>query len=590
MFLFELIVLIVILTIPGYLLVGKYFQRLEKAVLSIFLSLSVTSFLFYIVISFFGISKEFIRVYAFLLLVAFFVVKKFSLKQIIKSIQNIKLKRSKNNQHSLPELLLIFLLVFILSINIFFVPINRTLNYDDASYHLPIILDVADDGKKTFFSETHNTYQLRSNQFPLLFESFAGAIKFFIKSDFFWFINFFALVLSLFLIYFISKQVGFNEFYSVALYGLTPFILIFTRYFGVENFLAMFFLGAVFFVLKFVEEQKLIFLGFAGFLSGLMFLTKFTGGIFFAGLFLFLLYKRKFKESLFFALIFVLFASVFFIVHFEVPFDQSSVGEYGELAAEKFPEIILLNAFIAGERLFSYFFSNFYIFFIPILFFVGLFWKKEKEKNFLFLLLFSGSCLIFATLVSKAAPSYSGFPRYFWPIYSLLCVFAGFQLKKIIIFKEKRIALFAGAVFISIILFTSILFLQYFDFIPSKKSQENNGKGIENNYGVTVWFLNNSALVVNLDKVVAYDYVWRADFSGEPCDFLKKHEIDYVVYNKIDIDPDFLRGSPDNLGDFGSKLRTNLLEGKCAELISKSNDPNNSAIFKILNNNPEQEK
>ncbi|MBU2475972.1 glycosyltransferase family 39 protein, partial [Candidatus Micrarchaeota archaeon] len=544
-------------------------------------SLSITSFFYYFVVCFFGITKEIIYVYSLLLVLLFFLIKRNSFIQLFSGIKEFKLNKAKLDASKVPELVSLFILVFVLFFAGFSIPLNKIVNYDDSSYHLPIIYDIAEDGKKTFFSETHNIYQVRSNQFPLLFESFVGTTKFFLGSIFFWWVSFFSLILSLFLIYFIGKEIGYNELYSLVIYGLTPFVLVFSGYFGVENFLSLFFLASVFFVLKYVKGDNLFFLGVAGFCSGLMFLTKFTGGIFFVGLLLFLLFKKKFKPALFFTLIFVLVSSIFFVMHFTVPIGQESVGGYGELAKENFTEKILVNAFFAAERLFSYFASNFYIFFVPILFFFGLFWRKNNEKNFIFLLLISGFSLLSVTLVSNATPTYSGFPRYFWPVYSLLCIFSGIQLKKISCLQDKRISVFFGVLFVLIMLSVSIPLIQHFGPKHKQNTSTYVGKGIENDSNITVWFLNNASLHVRLDKVVAYDFAWRTDFFGDPCEFLQKHDIDYVVYYKIDNDSDNLAGSPDYLGDFGLKLREDLLNGKCSELISKSDPLNNASTFKI---------
>ena len=581
-FLFDLIAFLVVLTVPGYLLVDRHFQGLEKAVLSVFLSLAVTSFLFYAVVSFFGISKEFIYAYAFLLLIVFFVIKKPKINRIFDSIKKVKLIVSPLKSEKIPELLLLFLLVLFLSLTAFFIPINKTISYDDSSYHLPIINDVAVDGQKTFFSETHNIYQVRSNQFPLLFESFVGTTKFFLGSFFYWLVSFFSLIISLFLIYFISKEVGYNQFFSLILYGLTPLVLLYTGYFGVENFLSLFFLGAVFFVLKYVKSENLFFVVVAGFLAGLMFLTKFTGGIFFAGLFLFLLYKHKFKPAFLFGLIFVLVSLVFFVSHLGVPFDQISVGNYGNILSDNPLIQIFPNIFWAGNWLIYYFSDNTYILLVPVLFVFGLFLRKQKENDFLVLFLISLILFLGITFINNATPTRSGFPRYFLPIYSLLCVFSGFQLKKLVELKNKKISLFFTVFFVLMLLLISLPFMNQFNIKSNGKSFVYVGKGIENDSNITAWFLNNAGLQVKLDKAVVYDYVWRADFSGNPCEFLKEHKINYIVYYRIDNDPDFLSGSPDYLGDFGPKLRESLLNNDCSELISTSDPSNNALTFKII--------
>ena len=585
-FLIEFIAFLITLTIPGYLVADKYFQGLEKAVLSVFLSLSVTSFLFYIVVSFFGISKEFIYGYAFLLLIGFFLIKKPKINRIFDSVKKVKLNISPIKREKVFELLLLFLLVFSLSLSAFFIPISNVISADDSIYHLPIINDISENGQKTFFYETHNIYQVMSNQFPLLFESFAGATKFLLNLNLnlLRFVPFFALVLSLFLIYFISRQVGYNEFYSVTLYGLTFIVLNFSRYFGTESFLSLFFLGAVFFVLKYIKNGELFFLGVAGFCSGLMFLTKFTGGIFFVGLLLFFLYKRKFRASFLFGLVFVLVSLIFFVSHFGVPFSLVSVGSYGKLVSENLLTTTFLNVFGVIETFFWGFSNNQYVFFLPLIFFFGLFWKKNRKTVFFELFLISLFLFLFVVFINSTYPTHTGFPRYFLPIYSLLCIFCGIQLKQIITVLKGKSRHFFEIIFILAILFLSINILDNLYLETKSLNYNYHGKGIPNKSNLTVWFVNGFSWILKLDNAKVYDKVWKTDFSGGPCEFLRKNKIDYVVYYNIDHNPDAMKGYyTNNLGEFGLNLRESLFNSECTELFSRVPGwTNNSATFKVI--------
>lgn len=571
--LIDFIAFLITLFVPGYLLIEKHFSGLEKWALSVFLSLSVTSFLYYVVISFFGISREFIYAYALILLVIFFVIKKPDFNKIIALIRGINLKRTEVNKQNIPELCILLILVFSLALTLFFIPINKTIDYDDSAYHLPIIFDIADDGKKTFFAETKNIYEVRSNQFPLLFESFTGTTKFFVDSDLFWFVSFFSFVLSLFLIYFISRFVGYSEFFSLSLYALSPIALYFSRYFGVESFMSLFFLGCVFFILNYIKSQNNFFIIISGFLAGLMFLTKFTGAIFFVGLLFFLLYKRKFKGVILFGLLFVLVSSVFLVSHLNVPVEQVSVGEYGTISAD-FLTQSLSNVLRVCE-IFLYFFShNYYIFFIPLLLILGVFWRSKREKDFSFLLAVLLFLFLFVTFINGAYPTLSGFPRYFLPIYSLLCIFSGIQLKKIILFKDKRAGVFVSVLFLVLICFTFVPVMKDF-YLTVANHSDVQPKIIENNSNVSIWFINGAALQLKADKATLYDYAWQPGFSEEPCDFLKKNKITYIVYFHID-------KAPYGLGDFGLNLKKDLLNGTCAEVFSETHDSLNSVTFKII--------
>jgi len=561
--LLELIAFFITLTVPGYLFVEKYFSGLEKAVLSVFFSLSITSFFYYFVVSFFGISKELIYFYALALLLVFFVIKKPNPTKLFLFIKQFSFKTKLIRTESLPELLGLFILVLVLCLSAFFIPINKTLASDDLSYHLPIIYDIAEDGKKTFFVEPYNIYQLRSNSFPLLFESFVGTTKFFLGSEFFWFVSFFALILSLFLIYFISKQEGYTQLFSVVIYALSPFVLLFSRYFYTDIFLSLFFLSSVFFVLKYVKDDNLFFLGVAGFCSGLMFLTKFTGGIFFVGLLLFLLFKRKFKPALFFTLIFVLVSSVFFVSHLNFSAQKESIGGYGEVS-NNLSLSIPSNLFKSFKIIFTIFSAYFYL--LPIMLILGVFWIKPPEKNFLFLMLFTFGCFLLVTVVTEVTST--GFYRYFLPIYSLLCIYSGFQLNKIFFLKNAKLSAIFGLIFV---LFTLILSVNLLSYLTIEKNFEPRNyyylaNVIENDFDVKVWFVNWDAIHI-LDKPVLYDHIWKTDFSGDPCDFLKKNKINYLIYLNIEKE-----SFSEQLDDFGLNLKKSLLEGNCSEIILQKED------------------
>jgi len=582
-FMIEFIAFIITLTIPGYLLIEKHFTGIQKAILSVFLSLSVTSFLYYFIISFFGISKELIYVYFLLLLALFIIIKKPSINAAFNSIQKIKLKPIKFPKNSLPDLLVFFLVVLVLSLAFFLVFSKTTLAYDDTAYHLPITNDIADDGQKTFFSETYNIYQVRSNQFPLLFESFAGATKFLLQSNIFKFTSFFSVILSLFLIFFISRLMGYNEFFSAALFALTPVIVIFTRFFHVDLFLSMFFLGSVFFVLNYVKTEKSIFLIISAFLAGLMFLTKFTGAIFFAGLFLFLLYKREFKASFLFALIFVLIFLVFVVSHFNVPVEAMSIGGYSSFIAESPFVQIPFDVFETARILFYYFFHNLFIFFIPFLFLFGLFLIKKNENDFFLLFMISSFLFFLVVFVNGALPNNTAFPRFFLPVYALLCIFSGVQLKKLIFLNNKIFSFFVVLLFFS----ASFTSFQYLGTELSKTPEPNFEDLIDNDPDTVVWFVNGSAFQIGLENATLCDYVWRPSFSGNPCAFLREHEIDYVVYFYSDKEPDlFFNGNFSNVSSpetqkFAYQLKHVLFEEQCAELLLYSDSVPDSVLFKI---------
>jgi len=573
--LIELLAFLVTLIVPGYLLVGKYFDGLEKWVLSVFLSFSITGFFYYFVVSFFGISKELIYAYSLVLLLIFFVIKKPNLKTMFILLKSFRFKSAKIKRKNLLELLILFTLVFSLSLAAIFIPLNKAVVYDDETYHLPIINDIAANGQKTFFADPHNIYQVRSNQFPLLFESFVGTTKFFLESDLFWFVSFFSLIISLFLIFFISKELGHNEFFSATIYGVSYGVLVYSRYFTVEIFLSMFFLGSVFFVLNYLKTENRFFLLVSGFFTGLMFLTKLTGAIFFLGFFLFFLYKRKFKAILFFSLIFILISSVFLVSHSNVQIEKDSVGAYGELISSDLLTQVPSNFFRVCEIFWLSLLTNFYVFFVPFLLILAWFWRKDKEKDFLLLFSISAIFFLFVTFFNQAYPSFNGFLRYFLPIYSLLCILSGIQLKKIVLTKTKKVSVFLMVLFLALVLFISVSSLTIFatDFL----SKDNySSKKIENKSEVNMWFVDSAALTLRLDKANLYDYAWKADFSGDPCYFLRKHQIDYVVYINLVVPV------PDYLGDFGLRLEESLSNEECAKVFSKTSS---SVVYQVNEDN-----
>jgi len=289
---------------------------------------------------------------------------------------------------------------------------------------------------------------------------------------------------------------------------------------------------------------------------------------------LFLLYKRKFKASVLFGLIFVLISLVFVVSHLTVPVEQNSVGGYGEISANILTQVFS-NSIKMGDVFLQFFSINSsvaYIFFVPLLCFLGLFWITKKEKNFLKLLIISAVLFLFVNSVISARPTFTGITRYFIPIYSLLCIFAGIQLKKISLLNNKLISIFSGVLFISLILFISIFSLTIFNEELNSKKSFSYSKGIEDDSELVIWFVDGGALSSGFSKSTLYDYSWETDFSGNPCQFLKNNSIDYVVYFHFPIEDLYTN----YLGDFGPKLRQSLLDDNCSVKVSKTND-----IFKI---------
>jgi 4-amino-4-deoxy-L-arabinose transferase-like glycosyltransferase len=305
------------------------------------------------------------------------------------------------------------------------------------------------------------------------------------------------------------------------------------------------------------------FLFVAGFLSGLMFLTKFTGGIFFGGLLLFLLYKRKFKASVLFALIFILVSLVFVFSHLGVPVEQVSVGGYGKLVSDN----LLINFYSNIIRVFEIFLwlfsNNFYPFFIPFLLVFGLFLKRRREEVFFSFLLLSSLVFFLTVFINGAFPSFTGFPRYFLPIYSILCIFSGIQLEKLFFLTKNIFRIFLYVFFSLSFLYIAFLFVSYSTHQLDSPDSGLMFASLENSPEVSVWFVNGAARVWELNKCRLYDYSWNADFSGDPCNFLKKHRINYVVYYHNSP----LGDNPDYLMDFGSQLRESLMEQNCSILL-----------------------
>jgi hypothetical protein len=255
-----------------------------------------------------------------------------------------------------------------------------------------------------------------------------------------------------------------------------------------------------------------------------------------------------------------------------VPFQKTGIGDYGKISGNLFSQVFL-NFFVLSEIFFYLFSNNVYVFFLPFLFVAGLFWIKKSEKDFSVLFFVSFILFLFVTLISKASPTFTGFPRYFIPIYSLFCIFSGIQLKKIVLFRDKRIAVFCVTLFVLFMLFNLFLVLSVLYNEPNFSSGASYLKLIEDDSNTTVWFVDGGALKLRFKKATLYDFAWKADFSGSPCDFLRENEIDYVVYFHFPLEKEY----SSYLGDFKTKLRQSLLEGKCSRKISG----NVLEIFKV---------
>ena len=153
-------------------------------------------------------------------------------------------------------------------------------------------------------------------------------------------------------------------------------------------------------------------------------------------------------------------------------------------------------------------------------------------------------------------------------------------MKNIILLKSKILSLFLNSLFIILILLISISILTHFaaDAMVTKGTPNSfkGIKGIEDKNKVIVWFVDGGALSSRFDNAILYDYTWNVSFEGNPCTFLKKNKVNYIVYFHFYIE----EGYSKYLGDFRSILRDSLVNEECSELVSK----NGLEIFKINHN------
>lgn len=563
----EIIALIISLTIPGYLAIRKEkFDFLEKLILGVFLSIAITSFIYYSLTFFVAVNKTIIFGYSLILLILFSWIEKEKIRGIIKDerikLRDTKIKKRRIKKENLIEVIGLFLLTLIIVFTCFFVYLNNLVIADEASFHLPTINDYAEDGEKTFYENPKNLYEVMSNQFPLLFESFTGINKILIKERAWKLFPLLPLIISIGLIYLVGRENGKKNSFSLLIYSLSPIVIILSWSFYVELFLVMIFLGAVYFLLKYIESVNKRHLIIASFLMGLLILTKLSGIIFVMGLLFFLLYKRKPKQAVISVCILFLVLITYTSYLIENPTDKSGLGDYGKISEDllvRTPK----NFLRLGELFYWFFSSQAYFPLIPFLFLLSFFWIEKKERNILELTLICLVFFIFFTVISASYPTKSGFHRYFIPLYALICVISGNQIKKMWE-KNKRLFFIVGCLSLSIMVYTSaLLVLDMNNILLSEgKGEPKLYSFIPNDSNVNVWYINGAAKIHGLEKTISYDFISFEKFDSTPCEFLKEKKINRMVYYHNDELPRTIANKV-----FGKKLKESLDKNECSELI-----------------------
>ena len=525
-----LILGLIIFTIPGFLVLEYIkFNDANKIILGIVLSFGITGLLFYALSYVIPINIFLVSIYS-LILLFFLNKKKNSFKNELKNIF-----KSKIVNHKVSSLLfiLIFVIFVIGMLYLFLVPIQT---WDDLSYHVPLINDFGENGQFKTYNAPKNIFEIRANRFPKLFESTIGVMKLISEFDYWRIIPMIILLLTGYIIFIILKEVGRPTLWGPLLFISTRQILYFAISYYVDIYLSMIILTSIYFLIKYLKKNSLDMLLLMGFFLGLGILTKFTGIIFFCLIVCFLLYKT---QDLFATIKMSLVTSItcaFYILlqiaNLTVD-NRLGIGTYGKVIGSRLLEVFSTN-FIQIITIFWYFNLSHVFSSVVFLFALAFIFQKNQNKNMREILLFVFVGFILITCFFEAKPTFTGFPRYFFPIYGLLCIAAALFFEKL---SETKIKSVARAIIIASVIMGMFT---YSSIVTNEISKHSFGQQetfainnyIPNHEGVTVFFTTAEPLILGLENTTVKDFSAYSNFPENVCEFLKKEKINYIVIKR----------------------------------------------------------
>lgn len=571
---FDFIIMVLISFVPGFILLkNKEMPKINIIILSMVISIAVSSFILYSISLVVAVRALIIYSYIIFLLILLIYFRRDFV-----NFFNINLKENKKRNEKILEDISLFLLVILIVLLAVFHLYTPGTRWDEYSYHLPMINQYSVNGKAETFNEVDNGYMELSNNFPSLFHAFLGLNKRIIESGL-WknYLTIF-FILTLGVIYLISKEIGTDNFYGFTIFGLSSFVIMCARSFYVEIFFTMLFLSGILFLLFFLRKKNKQSLILSAFLFGLLIITKYYGIIFIIIITIYLINKIK-KEQLFiFLIIIFLVPSLFFISHLSFFSPDLGLGDYGRPSFQ-LPHLIN-NTSLVLSYLFEYFISLRF-FPLAVLSLLGIFLlKKPPQKQFIRLALFIIIGFVFLNFFLESTPTFRGFTRYLIPLFAMLCIISGSFIKMFLSkLKNNKVKLFSMLLILTLIFFSSyhligssatfLMVIKYYNVGAIQLLTQN----IPNEESSHILFVGANAFVYRFDKAKIYDYHSKKFNEDNVCSVLKENKINYIVKFEIENDSKFKNKK------FDENLNNSVKEGYCG--IKEIERAGEIAIYKI---------
>jgi len=575
--LFGLLLTIIIYTLPGFLILECFkFKGANKILLGTAVSLAVTPAIMYSLSLVVPINTVAVTLYS-LALLALAYSKRKSLRLELGAILQT---HTPSNALEKTALVLMFAIITVISTYLILAP---PVYWDDLTYHVPLINDFAEDGQFETYAQPKNDFELRSNRYPLLFETAVGIPKMLSPFPAWKLVPAIAFALAAYTIFLLSKEAKKPTVWGAVLFVSTIEILWHSAAsFYVDIYLSMLIAGAVYFALRFLKERQKALLFASSLFIGTAILTKFTGIIFAALLIAFIAFKtRKIKTGLCAALSALAVSAAYAVSQLLSYGFNTNVGiaNYGTISengiAHSFLRNISMTASILGNFLLTFRFSP-----VVLVLFAASIVKNRKNTQALLnhATLLLGIGFLLATFFSKAFPTPTGLPRYLFPIYGLSCASAGAYITSIDRGLMKKIVM--AMALVSILLGFFVIVDEFGPKIEYYSAQgpelSSGGMPIPNEKGIRVFFPISNAFVLGLEKTDLRDFQSYKHIDSNVCRFLTEQEIDYVVLAAFDLwKSETTRFGTTRLGvtkvEFVKNLEIEMEKKGCIEIIGGQN-------------------
>jgi len=313
----------------------------------------------------------------------------------------------------------IYLLIFfiIVLVKFHYMDVNHSNYYWDEVVYLDLAKNINMGGYTSTIGE-----EFRAPLLPYLLS----------KVSYAHFLIFCLVIIGLILTFYLGKEIFNEETGLIAAIILGSMQLYFFYSFKIltEPLIIIFFVGAMYFIYKYLKEKKSYFLYLCAGLIGLSVLTKYLSGIMLIAIFLYLLFTKNLrKDSIIAGLIFLVVISPIFIL---------GMINYGNPLG-----MVLSNLFdnTTASGGFFYYFINFFSilgFIVPVMFVYGLFSKENKKPMLYFLVIYFIVLMILST-------KYERFFVIMFPFIAIIAAQGFYKLQK-----KYKIGMILLAIFVII--------------------------------------------------------------------------------------------------------------------------------------------